>query len=440
MFRESKLSKFLIVSGVLHILIALVMSRIYAEQPQRHRSLEIKSAVRIQYEEPEPPPKPKPVIKPPPKKIAPKKKKPEPEEKPKVTPQKVTPPKVTRQRRRMSASAPSLGTGNAPQQSRIAPGIAGIKGARGPVNELPTASSASGIENPNVTTKTGGTGLAPGRTHGSMKMPTGTSDIPGSGGKEIAGFRMGSSGTGSGVGEADISGSGGRGGKSDEGPGSGLASHVSRINTGGGKGTTGLGVGSSDGMAKVGVESTGSKPGDGRGAPGTGGHQSDSSRSAPSLTTAVKPNTGKGKELPATKNIPEEKRDGATGKKEFKTGAKTDMTKTDQSIGKPEESDLEDVLQSEINRNLHGLRKMYEDWQNLKIPDIPKVLQITVELGAEKGKPKLLKVDLHKSGISSRIKDDLTKKIKTWEFKSLFDGEDDPKKWPIKLSGKISWQ
>ena len=83
---------------------------------------------------------------------------------------------------------------------------------------------------------------------------------------------------------------------------------------------------------------------------------------------------------------------------------------------------------------------MYEDWQNLKISNIPKVLQITVELGTEKGKPKLLKLDLHQANISPRIKDDLNKKIKTWKFKSLYDGKNDPKKWPVKLSGKVTWQ
>ena len=136
----------------------------------------------------------------------------------------------------------------------------------------------------------------------------------------------------------------------------------------------------------------------------------------------------------------EEKRGGTTGKEEFKAEAKTNMTRTDRTIYRPEERVFEDALQGDIIRNLNGLRKMHEDWQNRNIPDIPKVLQITIELGLEKGKPKLLKLDLHKTGISSKIKDDLTKKIKTWKFKSLFDGKDDPKKWPIKLTGKISWQ
>ena len=83
---------------------------------------------------------------------------------------------------------------------------------------------------------------------------------------------------------------------------------------------------------------------------------------------------------------------------------------------------------------------MYEDWQNLKIPDIPKVLQITVELDTEKGKPKLLKIDFHRAVLDPKIKDDLTKKIRDWKFQSLYDGENNPKKWPVKLTGKISWQ
>jgi hypothetical protein len=440
MFRESKLAKYLIVSGLLHIIVAGAMARIYAEQPQRRRPLEITSVVRIQYKEPEPPPKPKVVAKAQPKKVAPKKEKPKPKEEPKVTPQVVEAPKITRRRRQMSASAPSLGTGTAPRRSVSSPGVTGIKGARGPVDELPTVRAAGGIEDPDLVTKTGGTGLTPGLTHGTMAMPEGSSHLPGLGGKEVAGFRMGTSGTGSGVGNVDVSGSGGRGGRTDEGPGTGLGSFAGRVNVGSGSGTTGLGVGKSDGMEKVDAESTGSRPGDGRGGPGVGGHQVGSSRAAPSLASRSGSKTGGAKELPGTESIPEEKRDGAIGKKEFRTRVETNMTSAGQTIERPVEQGFEGVLQGEINKNVHGLRKMHEDWQNAKIPNVPKALQITVELGAEGGKPKLLKLDLHNPSLSSRIKDDLTKKIKTWKFESLFDGKDDPKKWPIKLTGKISWQ
>ncbi len=418
------MSKYLIVSGILHIFIALAISRIYAEQPppQERRM----RAVRIEYEEVKPPPKPKVVAKVQPKKVVPKKEKPKPKEEPKVTPQKVEPPKVTRRRRRMSASAPSLGAGTAPRQSRSAPGVTGIKGARGPTDELPAVRSASGIEDPNVITKTGGTGLTSDRS-GSMATPTGSSSLPGAGGKEIAGFRIGASGAGDGVARLDISGSGGKGGRSDKGPGTGLSNFAGRVTVGGGRGDTGLGVGASDGMDGVDSESAGNKAGEGRGSPGLGGHQTGASRSAPNLTTGAATKDGTARKLPGTKSIPEEKRDGATGKKEFKAGAKTNMTSASRTIEKPEERAFGDALQGEINRNLHGLRKMYEDWQNLNIPGIPKVLQITVELGLEKGELKLQKLELHKADISSKIKNDLTRKIETWKFKSLYDKKDDPK-------------
>ena len=416
------------------------MSGIYAEQPQRHRPLEIKSAVRVQYKEPEPPPKPKVVAKVQPRKVAPKKEEPKPKEEPKITPQEVEPPKVARRRRRMSTTAPSLGVGTASRQSRRAPGVSSIEGARGSMDELPTAHSSGGIEHPDLVTKAGGTGLTSDLTHGSMKTPEGTSSFPGAGGKEIAGFRTGTPNAGSGVGELEVSGSSGRTGKADKGPGTGVSTFAGRVSAGDGRGTTGLDAGKSDGMDEVDSESAGSKSGKGRGDPGLGGYQTGSSRNAPDLTTGSVPRDEKAKELPGTKSIPEEKRDGATGKEEFKADAKTNMTSADQTIDKPEKRAFEDALQGEIIRNLHGLRKMHEDWQNLSIPAVPKVLQITVELGLEKGKLKLLKLDLHKTSISSRIKDDLTKKIKTWKFKSLFDGKDDPKKWPIKLTGKISWQ
>ena len=116
------------------------------------------------------------------------------------------------------------------------------------------------------------------------------------------------------------------------------------------------------------------------------------------------------------------------------------MTSVKQSIVDPEERSFGDALEDEINKHLQVLRRMYEDWQNARVPKIAKVLQITIERGEEKGGPKLLKVDLHQASVSPRIKDDLTKEIKTWEFKSLYDGKDDPEKCPIKLSGKISWQ
>ena len=133
MFRENRLSRYLIASLVLHIIVALAMSAIYAEQSQLRRPLEIKSAVRIEYKDPEPPPKPKVVTKVQPKKVAPKKPKPEPKKEPEVEPIKEEPPKVTRRRRRMSASAPSLGVGPASRTTRAAPGSTSRSSAAGSV-------------------------------------------------------------------------------------------------------------------------------------------------------------------------------------------------------------------------------------------------------------------------------------------------------------------
>ena len=83
---------------------------------------------------------------------------------------------------------------------------------------------------------------------------------------------------------------------------------------------------------------------------------------------------------------------------------------------------------------------MHEDWQNRKIPGIPKTLQLTVDLDLQKGKVKLLKVDFHNPSLPAEIKSDLTERIRGWKFRSLYDGKDDPQKWPIRLAGKISWQ
>jgi len=441
MVRKKKLSKYLIVSGLVHIIIALAMSRIYAEQPQRHRLLRIVGTVKIQYEEPEPPPKPEvvtevqPTQQEKPKKTVPKK------EEPKVVPQKVAPPKVTQEEPRVRAPAPgSAILEKAPQRSRSAPGVAGFKGTRGPTGDLPGASASGGISNPKLTTKAGGSGLSPGLTHGSMETPTGSGRLPGKGGREVAGFRMGATQTGTGIGRVEIPGSSGSDGRDIEGPGAGLLTTTSRINRGGGKATTGLGVGTTGGMGEIESEPTGSKPGGGDGGPGIGGHDTVESRSDPALIAGAGATAEGSKELPAAKDLPEKERTGATGKKEFKANLKKDMTSETQVLDEPTSGGVEDALQGEINRNLYSLRRMHEDWQNLKIPNIPKVLQITIELGMEKGKPKLLKIDFHNPALPPKIKDDLTKKIRDWEFKSLYDGKDDPEKWPVKLTGKISWQ
>jgi len=431
---QKKLSKFLIASTVLHIIVALAIARIYAEQPQRRNLLKIVTQVRLQRNEPEPPPKPKVITKVTPKKVAPK------VQEPKVVPKKESPPKIVQQRQRMSAPSPGVALNNAPRRARSASGVAGIRGARGPVSELPNMPASGGINHPKLTTKTGGSGLSPGLTHGSMAMPAGSSSLPGAGGKQIAGFKMGASQSGTGVDKVGISGSGGRGGQSDAGPGTGLAAVSGRMSAGTGEGKTGLGAGTSDGMGEIESDSSGGKPGGGRGGPGIGGHQAGGTRSGPDLEGRADDKAGKGKEAPVTEVMPEEKRSGAIGKKEFKTGVKSSMTSTTKALEEPKAKGFESALQGEINKNLHTLRKIYEDWQNLKIPNIPRVLQITIELGQEKGKPKLLNADFHNEKLAARIRNDLTAKIKTWKFESLYDGKDDPKKWPIKLSGKISWQ
>ena len=442
MVRKKKLSKYLLISFVIHIILAVAMSVIYAEQPRKKAGLKIVSSVRVQYKEPEPPPEPKPkpkvVNKTTPKKVVPPKKK-----EPKVTPQKVEPPKVTTRQRRMNAPAPGVVSEKAPRRSRSAPGVAGLKGTRGTPGDRPGVQPSGGIPHPTLTTKTGGSGLSPGITHGSMQVPSGSSQIPSAGGREAGGFRMGNSRTGDGVGEVDVPGSGGTGGTggSDvEGPGAGLSDIGRRNSPGGGKGTTGLGVGETSGMGEVDSEPGGGRPGGGGGGPGSGGYNATPSRSGPGLTNRTTAVAKGDKDLPQKTDLPEEKRAGATGKKDFKADLGKGMTGVNRILNEPTTQGFEDALQGEINKNLHSLRKIHEDWKNLKLPNVPKVLQITIELDTEKGKPKLIKADFHNPSLSSRISDDLTKKIREWKFESLFDGKDDPKKWPIKLSGKISWQ
>lgn len=454
MSRKNKLSKYLIPSILLHILLALMMSRIYAQQPQNIRKLEIISSVRVQYEEPEPPPKPKVVAKTEPQKTTPKKKEiPKKREKPKTAPQKIEPPKVTQQARQTKAPAGmALGT---PDRNMSTSGAPSLKGTYGAPGDRPGMSASGGINHPNLTTKAGGTGLSPGITHGSMKVPAGSGRLPGAGGKEAAGFRLGSSPTGTGAGQVDIAGRGGSGGsygRDNEGPGAG-SSTTGRLNVRGGQGTTGLGVGAADGVGGSGSEPGGSGTGGegsgagtggegggpGPGGAGSGGYQMAESRGAPNL-----PDTGQkarsSQELPGRGELPEEKRSGATGKKEFKANLERGTANIAQNVEEPAKRGFEDALQGEINKDLYSLRKLHEDWQNLKLSNIPKTLQITIELGTEKSKPKILKLDFHNPSLPPKIVNDLTKKIKSWKFESLYDGKDDPDKWPIKLTGKISWQ
>jgi hypothetical protein len=295
-------------------------------------------------------------------------------------------------------------------------------------------------------TKIGGTGLTPGLTHGTMTLPAGTGRLPGAGGKDLAGFRMGSSPTGTGVGQVDIPGRGGRGGtggRADEGPGAGLAD-TGRVGIGGGTGTTGIGVGSTEGMGEIdsepGGKGTGGGGGPGTGVIGSSGYNPSGVSRAPSLATRPESKSQNNQGLPKRNEIPEGKRTEISGKKDFRADLGKDMTTAPQPIEKPDNRGYEDALQGEINKDLYSLRKMHEDWVNLKIPNIPKALQITVELNSVNGKPKILNLDLHNPSLSQKAIDDLTKKIRSWKFESLYDGKDDPQKWPIKLSGKVSWQ
>ncbi|HGJ65125.1 TPA: hypothetical protein ENS27_07015 [bacterium] len=98
-----------------------------------------------------------------------------------------------------------------------------------------------------------------------------------------------------------------------------------------------------------------------------------------------------------------------------------------------------EVLQEEINKDLHSLRKLYEDWNNSKLSDIPKALQITVVVNKSGNQVTVSSIDFH-TKLNSRISDDLTKRIKSWKFASLNDGKDDPTEWPVKMNGRISWQ
>ncbi|MBD3183562.1 hypothetical protein GF312_14805, partial [Candidatus Poribacteria bacterium] len=346
---KSKFSKFLAASLLLHIIAAFAMSAIYAEQAVRTKRLRFVSSVKIEYKEAKQPPKPKPKIIP---KTEPTEEKAEPKEvKPKPVKQKLDPPKVTRSRRNINAPAPGLATEKATVRSRSMPGVEGLKGKSGAPGDRPGMRASGGINNPDLTTRTGGTGLSPEISHGSMKMPTGTGRLPGAGGKDMAGFRMGKSPTGTGAGRIDLPGRGGSGGnrgRADEGPGAGASSKGRLDRMGAGDGTTGLGTGSTEGMGEGDTESGGTGTGGGGGGPGIGGTGSRETRKGPSVSSDSSKNKS-GSELPEKKEIPEEKRTGATGKKEFKA----DLTKIKpgetQEIEKPSSKGYENALQAEIN-------------------------------------------------------------------------------------------
>ena len=442
--RKKKLSKYLLISALLHLFIALAISQIYAQQPQPRRTLKLVATIKLQDKEPEPPPpRPKTMAKAEPtEKAIPKKKEP-----PKPAPQKVTPPKVNQQQPIVKEPLQSQPAAEkAPNQSRSDSGVPGLKGTRGAPGDQPGMRASGGVVHPTMETKIGGTGLAPGVSHGSMKLPEGTGRLPGSGGTELAGFRLGSQPTGTGVGSVDIAGRGGSGGtrgRAEDGPGAGAA-NTGRIGVGTGTGTTGIGVGSTEGMGQLDSEPGGQGTGGGGTGPGglgSSGYSPTGARGAAGAsTTAPRYSERSDQVSPTRRDIPDEKLTSAPGKQEFQADAKKDMTTVSQPIEKPADRGYENALQLEINKNLYSLRKVHEDWNNLDIPNIPKALQITIEMNGARGKPQILNIDFHNPSLDSKVVNDLTSKIKSWKFESLFDGKNDPEKWPIKLSGKVSWQ
>lgn len=324
-------------------------------------------------------------------------------------------------------------------------GSPGLKGTRGDPGDRPGMMSAGGIVNKDLITKSGGTGIRSERIYDNMVIPAGTGENFGAGGKDISGFQFGVNEKGRGAGRVDIPGRGGSGGSrglGNEGPGQGLATGTGK--GAGGKGT-GIGLGEGSGAGGMGTGSgyggagsgSGKGGGGGLGGPGSAGVDLDSPRSNPNLLVRTASANDNIKESPRKATTVDDKRSIIE-----KEGFKADLGK-DMSSGKPTvvektpERNYGDALQDEINRDVHALRKLYEDWQNAKLPNIPKTLQITVVLDSG---PKVSSIDFHDASLNARIRDDLTRRIKSWQFKSLSDGVNDPTSWPIKLNGRISWQ
>jgi hypothetical protein len=331
-------------------------------------------------------------------------------------------------------------------------GSPGLKGTRGNPGDRPGMTSAGGIVNKDLITQKGGTGIKSEKIYDNMVIPAGTGSEFGAGGKGTSNFQFGVNDRGKGTGRVDVTGRGGSGGTrglGDSGPGQGLGNTGTGKGAGGkgtgigigdGSGTGGMGPGSGNGGSGTGTGTgTGSgKGGIGQGGPGSAGFDLNSPRGNPNLAVRTASGNNNIKESPKKNPTIEEKR-GAIGKEEFKAEVGKDMNSGKTAIAeKANDRDYGDALQEEINRDLHSLRKLYEDWQNTKLPNIPKALQITVVL--ESGGPKVSSIDFHNASLTPKIKDDLTKRIKSWQFKSLSDGKDDPTSWPVKLNGRISWQ
>jgi hypothetical protein len=310
--------------------------------------------------------------------------------------------------------------------------------------------SAGGIVNKDLITPKGGTGIKSEKIYDNMVIPAGTGSEFGAGGKGTSNFQFGVNDRGKGTGRIDVAGRGGSGGTrglGDSGPGQGLGSTGTGKGAGGkgtgiglgdGSGTGGMGPGSGNGGSGTGTGS--GKGGIGQGGPGSAGFDLNSPRGNPNLAVRTASGNNNIKESPRKNPTIEEKR-GALGKEGFKAEVGKDMNSGKTATAeKANDRDYGDALQEEINRDLHSLRKLYEDWQNTKQPNIPKALQITVVLNTESSGPKVSSIDFHDASLSPKIKDDLTRRIKSWQFKSLSDGKDDPTSWPVKLNGRISWQ
>jgi hypothetical protein len=324
-------------------------------------------------------------------------------------------------------------------------GDPGLKGTRGNPGDRPGMTSAGGIVNDKLITKTGGTGLKTDKAVPLSVIPAGNGNTIGAGGKGISGFQYGATETGRGSGRIDLPGRGGSGGtkgKGESGPGQGLGTGTGSGKGSGGKGTTGIGLGDGTGTGGMGTGTGGTgtgKSGIGEGGPGTVGTGIDAPRSNPNLITKGSGNDNI-KDSPKKNSTIDDKR-AVVGKDGFKADLGKDMSNARTNpTDKTNDRDYGDALQEEINKDLNSLRKLYEDWQNSKIPDIPKTMQITVALNMESKEARVSSIDFHNAALSSKIRDDLTKRIKSWKFKSLYDGKDDPTKWPLKLNGKISWQ
>lgn len=440
--RKDRLSLCLLLSFIFHVIVAFAISKIYAEPPQSQRRLTLVSSVRIQYKSIEQKVQDKPVNRTQANQVTEVRK--TVKERQTVVSKSAVNPEVVRELQPWEAALLSANK-NAGGGGQ---GSSGTKGTLGAPGDRPGMTKSRGIESPVVSSKVGGSGLSADRVHGSLALPTGSSNLPGGGGMEDIGFQAGFSKTGRGIGTVDIpgrGGAGGTGGRANEGPGKGLATGSGSVGSGAGKGSAGIGIGDGAGKMGLGGAGEGSGPGSGQGSgtgsgPGTSAYSTRSPKLEPDTKIQAQDKKAS-QETPSKTEVTEQSRPGAMTREGFKAELSRSMGNLQTEPPRtPEPKGYQSALQDEINRDLHSLRKMYEDWQNLKLPDIPKSLQITVTIDSDNNSAKILSIDFHYDSLPQKIKDDLTKKIKEWKFRSLFDGKDDPTSWPIKLTGRISWQ